>query len=143
MGYFREKNKCVGDWVEYILFWKIPVEFLDRLFISPLEILDRTKLHPSATRNSTRLCYTHPSEILRPKTKTSGYFTWFFLDHPWKFHLLFLQYPYENSISSPHSSPPPSPPPLPPPPPLFFFWNSPITVRLLKMELNLYWICNL
>ena len=52
----------------------------------------------------------HTLEISKPKTNTPGNRTWFFLDHPWKFHLLFDR-PLEIFLNQP---------------PLFgFFWNKP------------------
>ena len=87
-----------------------------------LEIPDKMKLHSWKFHQ----IVLHPLEFLRPKTKTHGNFTLFFLDHIWKFHFFFywlLELPYsiflilhEISCPQPHS------------PPLFFFWNSPLEV---------------
>ena len=69
-------------------------------------------LNPASPLETQQNCVTTPSEILRPKTKTHGSSTWFFLDHPGnsilqtmlflikpgKFHQLFLQYPWKFHI---------------------------------------------
>ena len=69
-------------------------------------------LNPASPLETQQNCVTTPSEILRPKTKTHGNSTWFFLDHPGnsilqtmlflikpgKFHQLFLQYPWKFHI---------------------------------------------
>ena len=68
---------------ENILFWKPPRIF--HFFNLPLEIPDKTKLHPWKF-------YTFlldPLELPRPKTKTPGKSTLFFLVHPQKFHFIF------------------------------------------------------
>ena len=44
----------------------------------------------------------HHLEIPRPKTKTPGICTYFFLGHPWKFHMLFFDTPGDSIISSTH-----------------------------------------
>ena len=104
MGYSRKKKQGWG--VEDTLFWTSPGIF--RFLTLPLEIPDKTKLHPIARLETQQNCIAHPqhpSENLRPKTKTPGNSTWLFLDHPWnstlflinpwKFDLLFLQYPWK------------------------------------------------
>ena len=78
----------------------------------------------------------HPSEILRPKTKTPGreiphgYFlitpgnsTLFFID-PKKSHLLFLQYPWKFHILDP--------------PCLVFFYSSPINAIVKQVSASTY-----
>ena len=63
-------------------FFENPWGFLG--FSLSLKIPEKNKASPlEAPQN----CVTpvHPSEILRPKAKTPGNSTWFFLDHPWKF----------------------------------------------------------
>ena len=103
-GLFQKKKQ--GRGVEDTLFWTSLGIF--RFLTLPLEIPDKTKLHPIALLETPQNCVAHPqhpSEILRPKTKTPGNSTWFFLDHPWnstlflinpwKFDLLFLQYPWK------------------------------------------------
>ena len=95
-------------------------------FTLPLEIPDKTKLHPW------KFCkiVLHHWEIPRPKTKTPGNSTWFFLGHPWKFHfvfnynlwkfhVLFLWHLWKFHILNPL--------------PLFvcFFWYSPILLPCL------------
>ena len=62
-------------------------------------------------------------EISRPKTKTSGNFTLFFLGHPWKFHFVF-----NETLKILHAIfLIPLEIPYPQPPCLDFFWNSPFT----------------
>ena len=50
-----------------------------------LEIPDKTKLNPWIFHK----IVLDPLDILKPKTKTPGNSTLFFLGHPWKFHFLF------------------------------------------------------
>ena len=52
-----------------------------RFFYFNLEISDKTMLHP-------KLCWLHPSEILRPKIESPGNYN-FFLTTPRKFHIVF------------------------------------------------------
>ena len=54
-------------------------------FTLPLEIPDKTKLSPWIFHK----IVLEPLEIPRPKTKTPGNSTLFFLGHPWKFHFIF------------------------------------------------------
>ena len=54
-------------------------------FTLPMEIPDKTKLNPSILH---KLVLNH-LEIPRPKTKSSGNSTLFFINHPWKFHFVF------------------------------------------------------
>ena len=54
-------------------------------FTLPLEISDKTKLNPWIFHK----IVLDPLEISRPKTKTLGMSTLFFLGHPWKFHIVF------------------------------------------------------
>ena len=102
-GLFQKKPKQGG--VEDILFVHCS-EFLGFLLYIPLEIPDRTKLHPQKLHK----IVLHSSEILRPETtKTPGeiphdFFlitpgnSTLFLINTWKFHLLFLQYPWKFHI---------------------------------------------
>ena len=64
-GLFQKKNKNKWDWGN--TFFKTPTGIF-RFFILPLEIAEKTKLHPS--------------ELLRPKTKSPGNSIWFFLSWP-------------------------------------------------------------
>ena len=112
---FQKKTKQEGG-VETFFF-----ETLSRIFMFftlPLENPEITKLHPQKLHK----IVLHPSDILRPKTKTPENSTCFFLIaprnsalfliNPWKFHLLFLQYPWTLHILDRPSF-------------LFaFFWNS-------------------
>ena len=54
-------------------------------FFLPLEIPDKTKLHPWKIHK----IVLHVFEIPRPETKTPGTSTLFFLGYPWKFHFVF------------------------------------------------------
>ena len=67
----------------------------------PLEIPDKSKLHPWTLWKPAL----HPLEIPRPKTKTPGDSTYFFLGHPWKLHMLLLWYPREFHILNTPSPP--------------------------------------
>ena len=58
-------------------------EFLGLL---PLEIPDKTKLHPWTLQK----IVLHLLEMLMPETKTSGNFTWFFLVLDYPFLFVFL-----------------------------------------------------
>ena len=99
---------------EYIFFGRKKVW---SFVISSMEIPDKTKLHPW------KFCkiVLHPLEISGPKTKHPCKFhmnfSWSyprnsasFLINPWNNHIVFLQYPSGNSMSSP--------------PCLDFFWNN-------------------
>ena len=79
---------------EEILFEKLPGIFT--LFTLPLEIADKIRLH----FHKLHKIMLHPSEILRPKTKTPGNST-LFLMSPHKIYLLFLQYPWKIHILNP------------------------------------------
>ena len=54
-------------------------------FTLPQEIPDKKKLNPWIFHK----IVLDPLEIPRPKTKTPGNSTLFFLGHPWKFHFVF------------------------------------------------------
>ena len=71
MGYIPEKIQTRG--VEDILFWKPPEIF--NYFTLPLKIPDKTKLNPWMFHNLVLDSF----KIPRPKTKTSGNSTLFFL----------------------------------------------------------------
>ena len=130
MDYSYQEKKQVGrgGWT---CFLETPIPHL----VTPAALKipqtpDTTKLHPSRKLQKTVL---HPLDILRPKTKTSGNCTSYvvptsfflitpgnsmlFLINPWKFHWLFLQYPYRNFTSSIF---------------LAFFWNKPIIVIIFE-----------
>ena len=102
MGYSRKKTKQGGGVVGDILFWTAPGIF--HFFTLPLEISEKTKLHPWKFHK----IVLHPLEIPRPKTKTTGNSSLFFLGHPWKFHFVltpgnstcYFFDTLENSISS-------------------------------------------
>ena len=83
LGYSRKKtNRDVED----IFFWNPPLEFLGFLLYY-WKFQTKQSFTP---RGSTKLCSIHPSEILKPKTKTTGNSTLLFLDHPLKlFHIAF------------------------------------------------------
>ena len=98
-GLFQKKPKQGGLQI-FFFFWT--VGFLKKL----LEIPDK-KFNPQIFYE----IVLNPLEIPRPKTKTLGNSTLFFLGHTWKFRFVFnylLEIPY------------------PQPPCLDFFWNSPI-----------------
>ena len=80
LGYFRKKNSGVGD----ILFWKPPVEYF--IFL-PLELPGKTKLHSWKFYK----IVLGSLKIPRPKTKSTGNSTQFFLGRPWKFQFVFNQ----------------------------------------------------
>ena len=72
-----------------------------------------------------------PLQIARPKLKTLGYSTWFFITlgnptlfliNPWKFCMLFLWNPWKLHILN-H-------------PICFFFWNSPLNIELCAMPMS-------
>ena len=127
MGYSRKKTKQGGGVVGDILFWTAPGIF--HFFTLPLEISEKTKLHPWKFHK----IVWHPLEIPRPKTKTTGNSSLFFLGHPWKFHFVltpgnstcYFFDTLENSISSA------------PLPCFFFFWNSPWTILEKKTNSGL------
>ena len=117
IGLFQKKKKQIGRVVEDILLGT-PLKYF--IFTFPLEIPDKTKLHPWQFHKTVL----DSLKIPRSKTKTPRNSTLFFLGHRWKFHfanstklllprkfhMLFLWYDTpRNSISSP------------PPPSLFFF----------------------
>ena len=54
-------------------------------FTLPLKIQDKAKRNPWIFHK----IMSDPLEIPRPKLKTPGNFTLFFLGHPWKFHFVF------------------------------------------------------
>ena len=70
----------------------------------------------------------HPLEFPRPKTKTYGNFTWFFLNYQWKFHIFFywpLKFPHSIFWVPLETLPPP----------LFvFFCNSPINYNVTVLS---------
>ena len=60
-----------------------------RVFSLPLKIPDKNKPWPLETPQ----IVLHSSEILRPKNQDPwNHFTWFFLDHAWKYHGLVLMF---------------------------------------------------
>ena len=75
-----EKSKQGGLRVYY--FEKTPGIF--HFFTLPLEIPDKTKLNPWIFHKIVLAIL----EISRPKTKTPGNSTLFFLGHPWKFYFI-------------------------------------------------------
>ena len=81
LGCSRKKKKTGR--VEEILFENAPEIF--RCYTLPLEIPDKTRLHLWKIHK----IVLRPLETLRPKAKNPGKFSWFFLDHPWKFHVAF------------------------------------------------------
>ena len=85
----EKKNKEAG--LRTYFFEKTPG--FCRFFTLPLEIPDRTRLHPCKLHK----IVLHPSEILRPKMKAPGNSTWLFLDHSQKFLVVFNQ-PPENPL---------------------------------------------
>ena len=91
MGYFKKKK--TGRLTTY--FFEKPAGIF-RLFTLPMEIRDKTRLHSQKLHK----IMLHPSEILRPKTKTPGNST-LFLISPRKIHFLFLQYPWKFHILNP------------------------------------------
>ena len=99
--------------VKDILFWNRPGFF--RFLTLSLGILDKLKLHPFKFHK----IVLHPLEILRPTTRTPGNSTWIFLDHPWKFQVVY-NWPLENPLAI-YSIPLEIPYHQPP---LFFCWNS-------------------
>ena len=106
-GLFQKTNKQTnsGSWGHTFL--KNPPGIF-HFFTLPLEIPDKTEHHPW------KFCKVvfHPLEIPSPKTKTPGNSTWFFflvtpgnstsfLINLWKFHMLFLWYPWKFHIFNP------------------------------------------
>ena len=80
IGLFQKKSKRGG-----ILLWAPTLEFLGFLFYpwkfqTKQSFIHHQKLHKIVL---------HHLEILRAKTKTPGYSAWFFLNYPWKFHVVF------------------------------------------------------
>ena len=67
-----------------------------RFVTLPLEILDKTRLY----RWKFHRIVLHPFETPRPKTKTHGNSTWFFLDHLWTFHFFSFFFPTHFCIFS-------------------------------------------
>ena len=82
MGYSRKKTKQGGGWLETYIF-ELPLEFFI-FFTLPLEISEKIKLHPWKFHK----IVLHLLEIPRPKTKTTGNSSLFFLGHPWKFYFV-------------------------------------------------------
>ena len=130
MGYSRKKTNR-GGLRTYFFEPPSPLGIFS-FFTLLLEIPGKTKLHPQKLHQ----IVLHPSEILRPKTKTPGreiphgYFlitpgnsTLFFID-PKKSHLLFLQYPWKFHILNP--------------PCLVFFYNSPINAIVKQVSASTY-----
>ena len=103
--WFQKKSRKGGVGLRIYFCENSPGIF--HFFTLPLEIPDKTKLNPlNIPQNCIRI---DPLEIPRPKTKTHGNSTLFFLGHPWKFHRNSTP---GNSISSTRC--------------LDFFWNIPI-----------------
>ena len=103
MGYSR-KNPNRGRGLR-IYFFENP-HGIFHFFTLPLKIPDK-KLNPWIFHE----IVLDPLEIPRPKTRTLGNYTSFFLVtlgnsalfliHPWKFHMLFLWYPWKFHILNP------------------------------------------
>ena len=114
---FPEK-KQIGDF-DYILSWKSPLEFLGFLFY--LWKIQKNKAVPQKLHK----ILLHPSELLRPKTKTAGSSIWCFsfLITP-ENSILFLLIPVNSTLNS-------SP---------CFFWNSPMTgVKVVYILFKFCW----
>ena len=81
MGYSRKNPNRVegGGGVEDL--FEIPPGIF-HFFTLPLEVPDKTKINHWIFHK----VMLDPLEIPRPKTKTPGNSTLFFLDHPWKFY---------------------------------------------------------
>ena len=79
-----------------IIFWKAPEIF--RLFVYPWKF--QTKQGFTRRNFSKLLVLHHSSEIVRPKTKTPGNSTWYFLDYTWKFHIVFNWPPRKFTCSN-------------------------------------------
>ena len=82
LGYSRKKKKQGGL---RTYFFENPPAGIFHFFTLPLEIPHKTKLHPWKIHK----IVLDPLEIPRPKIKTPGNSTLFFLGHPWKFHFVF------------------------------------------------------
>ena len=97
LGYSR-KSKPTGGWRAH--FFEKPLEFFIS-FTLPLEIPDKTKLHPWKFH---KIALDH-LEIPRPNHQDPWKFYIIFFGHPCKFLLLFLWYPFKSHIlyPSPHS----------------------------------------
>ena len=95
-GQFQKKKNKWGACSRS--FFEKTLEFLS-FFTLPLEVPDKTELHPSKFHKIAL----YPIEIPIPKVKTPGNSAWFFLGHAWKFcfilinlwkfHMPFLWYP--------------------------------------------------
>ena len=87
----KKKNRVgvVGGWGHTFL--KNPWNF--QVFALPLN----SKLNKPSPERLQKIVL-HHTELLRTKTKTTGYSTWFFLDHPWRFLVAFNQHP-ENPLA--------------------------------------------
>ena len=113
---FQKKNQ-IGE-VKDILFWN-PTGIFQFFTLLP-KILDKTKLLPWKFHK----IVLNPLGIPRPKTKTPGNSTLFFLGNPWKFYFVFkwpLKIPHAISLillGIPY--------PQPPSPCLVFFLKQPI-----------------
>ena len=83
MGAISRKNPNRGEVLKIHFFEKPPGIFY--FFTLTLEIPEKTKLNPWIFHK----IVLDPLEIPRPKTKTPGNSTLFFLGHPWKFHFVF------------------------------------------------------
>ena len=90
--YFFERNFFF--YYYFFFFWQAhrfrrnffeKISGISRLHTLPQEIPNRTKL------KLWKFCkiVLDPLEIPRPKIKTCGNSTWFFLDHLWRFHFVF------------------------------------------------------
>ena len=84
IGLFQKKNQTGG--VEDILetYLNLPLEFFIFL-LYPWKFWTKQ----SSTPWKFNKFVLGPMEIPRPKTKTPGNSTLFFLGHPWKFHFVF------------------------------------------------------
>ena len=115
LGYSRKKTNR-GGWG--YTFLKIPLEVF--IFFTWLLKFPDKKLNPWIFHK----IVLNPWEIPRPKAKTPGNSTLFFLGHPRKFHFVFnwpLEIPHAISLI-PLEIPYPQPSPPPIPSPLFGFF---------------------
>ena len=97
-----QKKKTNGGGLRSWFFEKT-LEFFS-FFTLPLEVPDKTELHPSKFHK----IVLYPIEIPMPKVKTPGNSAWFFLGlawklcfiliNLWKFHMPFLWYPWKFHI---------------------------------------------
>ena len=82
--YWDIPEKFQKGWFELYSFLK-KSPYISRFITLPFEILDKTKLYPCKFRE----IMLHSLEISRPKMKTYGNSTCYFLDQSWKFYFFF------------------------------------------------------